>query len=759
MPPTPTLTLTHPGDSLRPAASVTGGDSGGGEQEGGGAPDPTGGAEPTAGDDGGLDRALEEECASSSDESVEEQLRAAVEKGEVDQLCRLLRGSEDPSELAPLLQLACSCAEPGARRVELVELLLGKGADPSAVGDGRSALSLAVEKAPSAIVSTLLEKATPKQRVAAARTLCEKDEWGSSALDVRKAARKGLEPETKAWLEQAQRVADVPSDAAPGSRVELQQLSGDGAPRTLVRRAEGGWCDGDGAACNLADEVLGQYPLAVSTSPACQWRRVCGTCGQATHRAHCKGTFYSYQYVLPPSASEEEAPPPPAPTASGETLREAPAASGGSAAARLSADLETLLGPDCILLNPPPPPLRWSCPAGWECETHDQNAAFAAHRDACGCGCSLGELEIICPLAAKEPDDAVAHQPTMDEAAALLGVSMQVDTHAETPTAPPAAAPTPPSIPPVAAATSFWRCSCDWRGDCASAEAAAAAHSAAKVERCPFAPLKAPTATYYHCGGCGWSGETQQRHVRSKDCTDPAVRSFSYPKHMVVVSCASCVASEGGGACEPWCEAGWQALAAHAKRGCTHMPMVTQLPGLREEALARHCAGDGAPRGVVLESDAKGRPTREHVTLTHVSPDGGGRALRHDGAPIPITAAERAGKRVRDTVEIELGMVPGRVPSKQRMSAWEAKRQAEQVKGVLEYLVCELERSEPPREPMLAQVTHEAALRQILQGAKVEGAEPEHLKKLMQAHVTPTLTLLPTLSQHMHLPPPLTRRA
>ena len=112
-----------------------------------------------------------------------------------------------------------------------------------------------------------------------------------------------------------------------------------------------------------------------------------------------------------------------------------------------------------------------------------------------------------------------------------------------------------------------------------------------------------------------------------------------------------------------------------------------------------------------------------------------------------------------DAIEIVLGAIPGRVPSKQRLSAWEAKRQADQVKGVLEYLVCELERSEPPREPMLAQVTHEAALRQILQGAKVEGAEPEHLKKLMQAHVTPTLTLLPTLSQHMHLPPPLTRRA
>ena len=40
-------------------------------EEGGGAPDPTGGAEPTAGDDDGLDRALEEECASSADESVD----------------------------------------------------------------------------------------------------------------------------------------------------------------------------------------------------------------------------------------------------------------------------------------------------------------------------------------------------------------------------------------------------------------------------------------------------------------------------------------------------------------------------------------------------------------------------------------------------------------------------------------------------------------------------------------------------------------
>ena len=166
---------------------------------------------------------------------------------------------------------------------------------------------------------------------------------------------------------------------------------------------------------------------------------MCDTCGQATqHGAQCKGTFYSYQYVPPPSASEEA--PPPAPTASAETLREAPAASGGSAAARLSADLEAEHGPDCIWLNPPPPPLRWSCPAGWECEAHDQDAAFAAHRNACGRGCSLEELEIICPLAAEEPDVAVAHQHTMDEVAALLGVSMQVDSAAEMPTAAPAAA-------------------------------------------------------------------------------------------------------------------------------------------------------------------------------------------------------------------------------------------------------------------------------------------------------------------------------
>ena len=61
---------------------------------------------------------------------------------------------------------------------------------------------------------------------------------------------------------------------------------------------------------------------------------------------------------------------------------------------------------------------------------------------------------------------------------------------------------------------------------------------------------------------------------------------------MVVVSCASCVASEGqgDGACEAWRESDWQALAAHAKRGCTHMPTVTELPGLRQEALARHTA-------------------------------------------------------------------------------------------------------------------------------------------------------------------------
>ena len=61
----------------------------------------------------------------------------------------------------------------------------------------------------------------------------------------------------KAWLEQARRVADVPLDAAPGSRVELQQRSGDGTARMLVRR-EGGWCGESGTVCDMADEVLGQ---------------------------------------------------------------------------------------------------------------------------------------------------------------------------------------------------------------------------------------------------------------------------------------------------------------------------------------------------------------------------------------------------------------------------------------------------------------------------------------------------------------------
>ena len=234
-------------------------------------------------------------------EAVKVQLREAVEKGEVDKLRTLLRGSEGPSELAPLLKLACACTETGAGRMKCIELLLEKGADPSEVGDGGSALWLAVEKGTSGVVSTLLEKATPGQRAAAARTLCE---GGSSALDARRAAGKGLEHVTKAefrvyssqqnrqtdwdspikaWLEQAQRVAGVPLDAAPGSRVELEQLSGDGEVRTLVRRAEGGWCGEGGTVCDLADEVLGQYPLAVLVSTACQWHIMCDTCGGFRH--------------------------------------------------------------------------------------------------------------------------------------------------------------------------------------------------------------------------------------------------------------------------------------------------------------------------------------------------------------------------------------------------------------------------------------------------------------------------------------------
>ena len=652
-------------------------------------------------------------------------------KGEVNQLRTLLSDSESPSELAPLLQLACAFTETGAHRAELVELLLEKGADPSAVGDGGSALWLAVAQGTNAIVSTLLQKATPKQRVAAARTLCEKGAW---ALDARKAAGKGLELDAKAWLEQAQRVADVPSDAAPGSRVELQQLSGDGAARVLCR-AEGGWCGEGGAACDLAAEVLGPYSLAVSISTACQWHSMCDTCGQAKqHGVHCKGTFYSYQYM--PSAPEEQ--PTPTPTASGgETLQQAPAASGGSAAASLAAELEAMQGPNCIWLNSPPPPLRWSCPADWQCDAPDQDAAFAAHREECTCRCAREELDLICPLAAEEPAPASAPQRTMEEIAAMLGVS----DDAEVPAAAPTGAPAPPSTAPDGAATSLWRCSCGWKGDCASVEAAVTAHEVARGELCPFAPLKAPAATYYHCSGCDWSGTTRQRHVRSKDCPDPAVRSFSYAKHMVVVSCASCAAGdgEGGREGEPWCEPGWQALAAHAKRGCTRMPTVTKLPGLREEALARHRAGEGAPRGVVLDRDAEGRPTRERVTLTHVSGNGAGQALRHDGARIPLAATECTGRRVGDAIEIVLDAVSGRVPSKQRMSAWEARRQAEEVKGVLEGLICELERAEPPREPMLSQVRYEAVLRQILPG--VEGLMgPEMTKKLMQARVTPTLT-------------------
>ena len=132
--------------------------------------------------------------------------------------------------------------------------------------------------------------------------------------------------------------------------MELQQLSGDEAVRTLVRRAEGDWCGEGGTVCDLADKVLGQYPLAVSISTACQWLSMCDTCGKKTHSAQCKGTVYSYQYVQPLSASEEEEALPPAPTASAETLREAeaPAASGGSDAARLVAELAAVDGVDCI---------------------------------------------------------------------------------------------------------------------------------------------------------------------------------------------------------------------------------------------------------------------------------------------------------------------------------------------------------------------------------------------------------------------------
>ena len=149
----------------------------------------------------------------------------------------------------------------------------------------------------------------------------------------------------------------------------------------------------------------------------------------------------------------------------------------------------------------------------------------------------------------------------------------------------------------------------------------------------------------------------------------------------------------------------------------------------------------GAKRGVILERDEQsGRPTRECVWLTCVdAKGGGGQALRHDGARIPLTTAECAGKRVGDAIEIELGAVSGRVPFKQRMPAWEAKRREEQVKGVLDGLICELERAEPPREPTTGQAGHEGALRRMLPGLeKLMGSDMT--SKLMQARVTPTLT-------------------
>ena len=194
---------------------------------------------------------------------MKDQLRAAVEKGEVDKLRTLLRGSEGPSELTPLLQLACACTKTGVSRVEIVELLLEKGADPSEIGDDGSALWLAVAKGTSAVVSTLLEKATPKQRVAAARTLLTTErEKGKWAPEVREVAGIGLEKAPKAWLEQI--VCILHGDAASicGDHAHLRPVQdGEGRGRTLVR-GEAGWADTDGGAtCELEAEVLSAFPL------------------------------------------------------------------------------------------------------------------------------------------------------------------------------------------------------------------------------------------------------------------------------------------------------------------------------------------------------------------------------------------------------------------------------------------------------------------------------------------------------------------
>ena len=580
------------------------------------------------------------------------------------------------------------CASDKASK-QCVELLLQSGADRGrrTEGDAPSVLWLAVVQGTSSVVQTLLEKATPAQRAAEALTLRRDDTW---ALDARGQAS-GLAEDARAWLEQARLVSDVPTDAVPGSRVTLQPVDGGGSEaRTLVRGSGGGWHatgggESGGEARDMAVEVLGAFPLAVTLNTTCEWRKMCDTCGQAKHGEQCKGAFVSYQY-----ATAEQQPEQPSTAAEGGAALE-PGTSGAgddpdAAHQRL---MEALGGVDPFEPGSDSggPNSLWRCLCGWSGMCASAEAAAKAHRVAKDkVPAEAREAARAAKGAVEEAEKARTEAASAKDKWEELKKAPRGGDHAQR----------------VGEALRESK-GADGRANAAAQKAAkeaenaaskAAAADKAAAERCPFDPLKADQATYYACSSCGWSGSTAERHAeRRKDCTDPAVSGLSFPKQMTFVSCVAC-----GPRGEPWRAAGWQALVEHASRGCVCVPVATELPSLLEPVLARHRAGEGARNGVILERDADSLPTRERVWLTRALDDGSGQALRHDGARIPLTAAERGGKGVGEAVEIELRAEPGRVPSKQHMPAWEAKRREREVGDVVEELICTLEQSSPPAE-------------------------------------------------------------
>ena len=448
--------------------------------------------------------------------------------------------------------------------------------------------------------------------------------------------------------------------------------------------------DAGGELCELTATMLGQYPLAVTLVAGCKWRRVCDTCGQATAQASCssswagsccKGSILSYQYVDPPIAmgrlaaelrchssaafwlEDEEpetapaaAPPPAAPSAAANLLFRChcgwtgACASAAAAAEAHAADVETAERTE-------------RAAASAAVAERTAGAARLAEDEAREAAAGVVTAEAEAKMAQEELRNAKGRGPEVVSAAAAR--SVQARNKAE-------------AAPRAAEAAAK-------RAEAAEAAAATAAARARVV--CPFAPVQVKKATYYACGGCGWTGKTREVHdARCGDCTSPEVRGFAFSKAVQMVSCVECGADRA-----PWCHAGERGLVVHAERGCAHLPVVTPLPSTFEAAKDR-CLDGEQRRGVTLATDGEGRPTRERVWITYASEeDGGSRALRHDGVSIPLSQAECAGKRVGDAVEIELGAVPARVLSKQAASAWEAKRRAAQVKDCVEGLIHELE--------------------------------------------------------------------